>query len=177
LIRIVRERPVYENDYGQLFDDDVEFTASAARGRYVRWVWKAPYSVAVLAVVDGRPVVVRNYRHAARAWVLEVVKGFGSVDLSPSDVAWNELRQETGLESDHLVSLGPVTVDPGFTNQTMYLFVALDCRPGIATPEPYESILEAIALDLAAGRTARQFGVTDAVSLLLIDQAQARGLL
>src|SRR6185437_6673310 len=106
-IRLVRERVVYANRYGALYDDDVEFRPSGIPGRYVRWKWSAPYSVAVLALLDAHTaLLVRNFRHSARQEVSEAVKGFGDVDRSPDQVAAAELREELGFRASGLTFIG-----------------------------------------------------------------------
>lgn len=99
-IRIVRDRLVYANRYGEPYDDDVEFRPGGVRGRYVRWQWSSMYSVAVLALADpSTALLVRNFRHSARREVVEAVKGFGDDSLSPVEgpvmncaKSWDSLR-------------------------------------------------------------------------------------
>src|SRR5436190_22243025 len=115
-IRILQEHRVYENAYGELFDDEVEFTSSATVGTYVRWQWKAPYSVAVLAVVGRKYVhLVNSFRHSARRNVFETVKGFGRTDVEPAQQAREELEEELGFVTNELEYLGEAVTDPAFS--------------------------------------------------------------
>ena len=169
-IEITRERLVYSNAYGQLFDDDVRFSPSGDEGRYLRWMWRAPYSVAVLPIVDGHyACLIRNFRHSARREVLEAPKGFGAVDRAPSSVACDELLEEAGLIPGELEPLGPLTVDPAFSYYPLHLFIAHQCRVGTPHPEASETILGTSLVNLAdVPDLLRSQRVTDAATLVLL---------
>ena len=59
MIKTLRARCVYENDYVRVHDDEVEFP-SGRRGTYYYQRWKSPHGVAVLPVA-GRPASRRLY--------------------------------------------------------------------------------------------------------------------
>ena len=55
------------------------------------------WAVAVAITPDDRLVMVRQWRHAARAWSLELPGGVvDATDASPLDAARRELLEETG---------------------------------------------------------------------------------
>jgi len=104
-IEIIREQPVYENQYGILYDDEVIFP-SGVSGKYIRFLWKAPYSVAVLPVIENdRIALISSFRHGLRGWTLEIPKGFGKPDIPPKKVAQLELIEETGLSCKRIHKL------------------------------------------------------------------------
>ncbi len=141
-IRIIKEKPVYKNSYGTLFDDDVEFTTSAKIGKFVRWRWKAPYSVAILPVLGlSHLVLLRNFRHAVRKTILEVPKGFGDSHKKPIEVARNEMRREAGLSSNRIDYIGTAATDPSFIYNPMHLFIAWECFESTTQYEESEVIL------------------------------------
>jgi ADP-ribose pyrophosphatase len=179
-IRIVRDRVVYANGYGDLHDDDVEFRPAGALGRYVRWRWRAPYSIAVLALTEpGTALLVRNFRHSARREVLEVVKGFGDDIRSPDDVAHAELREELGFTAEKLTFLGTTFADPAFAHHPMRCYLAAGHIHGPGAPENSEAIRGIKRFPLTDTPNALRSGdVQDSVTLLLLWQAfhRARGL-
>src|SRR5260370_32263493 len=124
-IRILRDRMVYANRYGDLYDDEVEFRPLGVRGRYVRWEWHAPYSVAVLPLSDPQTaLLVRNFRHSARREVLEAIKGFGEETRDPAEVAVAELHEGLGFSTLSLSFLGITIADPSCACHPMHCFTA-----------------------------------------------------
>jgi len=169
-IKILSDRVVYSNAYGALYDDDVRFPSGKV-GRYIRFVWSAPYSVAVLPILtDGRIVLQKCYRHALREWSIEVVKGFGHEGWEPEETAAQELAEEMGLYSESIERITTVVTDPGFVAHPTVLLVAPDCvSTGNRHLEDTESILSLAPLDLDAVNELVVGGsVVDAVSLVLI---------
>jgi 8-oxo-dGTP pyrophosphatase MutT (NUDIX family) len=169
-IHILSERIVYANQYGDLYDDDVEFSPLGVRGRYIRWMWRAPYSVAVLALSDPHTaLLIRNFRHSARREVLETVKGFGQKGTAPADAAVAELREEMGFAVTSLTFAGVTVTDPGFADHPMHCFLATGHIDGTRRPEQSEAIQGVMSFPLARTPGALASGeVQDAVTLLLL---------
>lgn len=172
-IRIVRDRLVYANRYGELYDDDVEFRPGGVRGRYVRWQWRSMYSVAVLALADpSTALLVRNFRHSARREVIEAVKGFGDDGRPPVEVARHELREELGFTATGLTFLGKAVADPGFADHPVHCFLATGKVDGPPHPEDSEAIRGIARFPIAQTAEALASGrIEDAVTLLLLWQA------
>ena len=96
-IEIIKEHIAYENGYITVYDDFVQFPGGQG-GRYLRLNWKAPYGVVILPRhIDGRILLIRNFRHESREWSWEVPKGFGEKELTPIQCAQKELLEETGF--------------------------------------------------------------------------------
>jgi ADP-ribose pyrophosphatase len=86
--------------------------------------------VAIVALDDdGRVALVRQYRSAVEALLLEIPAGGldvhddGSKE-SPDDAAPRELEEETGLQADHWRKLCAFFSAPGFTEEEMHLYLA-----------------------------------------------------
>jgi 8-oxo-dGTP pyrophosphatase MutT (NUDIX family) len=172
-IRIVRDRLVYANRYGDLYDDDVEFRPGGVRGRYVRWQWRSVYSVAVLPLVDpATALLVRNFRHSARREVVEAVKGFGDDGRSPVEVAHHELREELGFTAAGLTFLGKAGADPGFADHPVHCFLATGKVDRLPHPEDSEAIRGVTRFPVMQTPEALASGsVQDSITLLLLWQA------
>ena len=106
-----------------------------------------PGAVAIIPILDdGRILLVRQYRHAVGAELLEIPAGKLDVDgESPQECAARELTEETGYEASEWEELLTFYTSPGFTNETITLFRATGLRkvgsfaPGeIAGIEPIE---------------------------------------
>jgi 8-oxo-dGTP pyrophosphatase MutT (NUDIX family) len=102
-----------------LRDRWIDITADAcrdARGNVLDpfYTFAYPDWVQVVALTpDDQIVLVRQYRHGARARTLELpAGGMDTADASPVDTAARELREETGFVSSrllHVCSLHPNT--------------------------------------------------------------------
>jgi 8-oxo-dGTP pyrophosphatase MutT (NUDIX family) len=163
---------VYGNRFVRVYDDRVCFP-SGREGRYFRLRWRAAFSVGVVPVTeDGAIILIDTFRHGARAWSLEIPKGFGEQGTPPEILARRELRQETGYVADRLEPLGPAVLEqPAVSDQAFHFFVAHGCRPVAApTPEPQEAIgaVRRIRLDEAAA-----LGIRDLSTLYALDRYRA----
>jgi 8-oxo-dGTP pyrophosphatase MutT (NUDIX family) len=177
-IEITCERPVYENGYGVLYDDEVLFQPQGKAGTYVRWKWKIPYSVAILPFISADEVLlIESFRHSARKPVIEVPKGFGVIDKDPVESASEELRQEVGLSCKQLEYAGKTAVDLAFMYHPIYLFFARDCTPapGDNRPEASEVIIRKAPVRLAEIPTLlADDSIEDTVTQLMLLQAYVR---
>jgi ADP-ribose pyrophosphatase len=82
---------------------------------------------------DGNVILVRQYRHATGSWLLEVPAGkLDHPGESPEDCAMREVEEETGYRAGRLVPLGWMWTTPGFTNEKIWLYMALDLTPSRA---------------------------------------------
>ena len=164
---------VYANRFGELYDDDVEFRPSAEQGRYLRWHWRAKYSVAVLALAQpDTALLLRSFRHSARCAVLEVVKGFGDDARDPADVAHAELSEELGFIASKLEPIGTVFTDSAFAHHPMKCFLAEGEISHAAMPESSEAIVGTEKFPLSRTPDALASGeVQDSATLALLWQA------
>ena len=109
--------------------------------RTTREVVTHPGSVVVLPVLpDGRIVMVRQYRHAARQYLWELVAGRKEPAETPKEGAARELLEETGYRAKRLKVFLDVFPTPGFLEENMYLLLAEGLAAGEAQPEEDEKI-------------------------------------
>jgi ADP-ribose pyrophosphatase len=89
-----------------------------------------PGASAVVAVDENQNVLlVRQYRHATRDYVLEVPAGKLDGDEAPENCALREVEEETGFRAGELVPMGWIWTTPGFTDEKIWLFLATDLTP------------------------------------------------
>jgi ADP-ribose pyrophosphatase len=99
-------------------------------------------SVVVLPVLgDGRIVLIRQYRHAARQYLWELVAGRIDEGESPRKGAERELIEETGYRAKKLRIFLDFYPSPGFLEERMFLLLAEDLTLGEAHPEEDEKIV------------------------------------
>ena len=98
-------------------------------------------SVAVLPVLpNGRVLLVRQYRHAARAFLWELVAGHIEPGENSLTAARRELREETGYSARHFQRMTEFFPSPGFLSEKMILYRATGLRAGQPRPEDDEAL-------------------------------------
>jgi ADP-ribose pyrophosphatase len=98
-------------------------------------------SVVVLPILpDGRMLLIRQYRHAARQFLWELVAGRIDAGESPRKAAARELIEETGYRAKRFRIVLDFFPTPGFLEEKMFVLLAEGLSEGIAQPEEDEKI-------------------------------------
>jgi len=109
--------------------------------RTTREVITHPGSVVVLPLLpDGRVLLIRQYRHATRQYLWELVAGRIDEGEVPRQAAARELAEETGYKAKRFTTFLDVFPTPGFLEERMYILLAEGLTPGKARPEDDEKI-------------------------------------
>jgi ADP-ribose pyrophosphatase len=135
----------------------------------VREVVEHSGAVTVVAVDrEDRLLLVRQYRHAAGRFLLELPAGTLDRDEEPAACATRELEEETGFRAGRLQRLGGFFVSPGYCTEYIHAYLATDLEPGSAGGDEDEDI-QVLALPLAEVlRLAEAGELEDAKSLASI---------
>lgn len=75
---------------------------------------------------DGQLVLVRQYRFAAKGWLLEFPAGTVETYESPLETIKREIQEETGYRADRWQKLGEFYLAPGYSDEIIYAFLAQD---------------------------------------------------
>lgn len=94
-----------------------------------------PGAAVVLALDGDAALMVRQYRHATGGYLHEVPGGKLDPGESPEECARREVEEEIGYRPLGLVDLGWIWTTPGFTDERIWLFMALEVEPGGSGPE------------------------------------------
>jgi ADP-ribose pyrophosphatase len=104
--------------------------------QFERDVVHHPGAVSVVPVVAGaapgeyQVILVRQYRAAIEAELLEVVAGKRDVaGEPPEETARRELAEEIGMVAGRLELLAEFYNSPGFCDERSYVFLGLDLEP------------------------------------------------
>ena len=97
---------------------------------------------------DGHLWLVRQYRHATGATLLEFPAGTLGADEAPAACADRELREEIGRAARRLTPLGTFYLAPGYSSERLYLFLGEDLYPA-ALPQDEDEVLEPVRLPVA----------------------------
>ncbi len=132
--------------------------------------------VAVPVLDGGRVVMVRQWRPAVKAWVLEVPAGRVEPGEGPEQAARRELEEEVGYAAGELVKLATAYATPGYSDEVMHFFAALKLEKRGARPEAGE-VLEVVEVDPDAYLAMAGREVLDLKTVAALALCRARGLL
>jgi ADP-ribose pyrophosphatase len=115
---------------GRVFNVTVD-TISEGEHTYKREVVHHSGSAVIVPVHDdGTVVLVRQYRHPAVRYLLELPAGTLAEGERPDAGAARELEEELGLVSTRLEKLSEFFVSPGFLEEKMWVFLATELSEG-----------------------------------------------
>ncbi len=89
---------------------------------------------------DPAVMLIRQYRHAAGQFLLELPAGRIEPNERPLAAAKREMIEETGIRAKRWTMLTKYFASPGFLGEWMQIFLAQDLEHGVATPEEDEHI-------------------------------------
>jgi ADP-ribose pyrophosphatase len=114
--------------HGRVFDISVD-TVREGETTYVREVVHHPGSAVILPVFDdGTLALVRQYRHPAVKYLLELPAGSLNERESPEEGAARELEEELGVVAGRMEKLTEFFVSPGFVEEKMWLYLATELK-------------------------------------------------
>ena len=89
---------------------------------------------------DPAVILIRQYRHAAGQFLLELPAGRIEPNARPLAAAKREMIEETGIRAKRWTMLTKYFASPGFLGEWMQIYLAQDLERGTATPEEDEHI-------------------------------------
>lgn len=119
---ILASTPIYE---GRIFDVRVDDVRNGD-DEYKREVVIHRGSAVIVPVFEDKTVaMVRQYRHAAGQYLLEIPAGsLDKGEISPEACAHRELQEEIGVVAEHLEEIASFYVSPGFLTEKMHVYLA-----------------------------------------------------
>ncbi|MGH9971564.1 MAG: NUDIX hydrolase [Pyrinomonadaceae bacterium] len=111
---------------GRVVDVTVD-TVREGDKTYTREVVHHPGSAVIIpAFEDGTVALVRQYRHPAVRYLLEAPAGSLKRGERPEEGAARELEEELGYVANRLEKLSEFYVSPGFCEEKMWVYLAID---------------------------------------------------
>jgi ADP-ribose pyrophosphatase len=144
LPKILSSQKVFE---GRVFNVTVD-TVSEGELTYQREVVHHNGSAVIVPVFDdGTVALVKQYRHPAVRYLLEVPAGTLAKGERPEIGAARELKEELGLVAARLEKLSEFFVSPGFCEEKMWVYLATELVEGEQALEDDE-ILDVVRLPI-----------------------------
>ena len=121
---IIASTPIYQ---GRIFDVRVDDVRNGD-DEYKREVVIHRGSAVIVPVFEDKTIaMVRQYRHAAGEYLLEIPAGsLDKGEISPMACAHRELEEEVGVVAASIEEIASFYVSPGFLTEKMHLFLATD---------------------------------------------------
>ena len=115
----------------------------------VREVVRHPGGAGVLPLFDdGRVALVSQYRHPARAHLLEIPAGRIEPGETPEACVLREIEEEIGAKAGILRKLSEFYSTPGFCEERLHVYLATELTPVPRRPD-HDEVIEVVYLSLA----------------------------
>jgi ADP-ribose pyrophosphatase len=173
--RKLGERELYK---GPLISVATATFAGPDGDEFDRDVVHHPGAVSVVPLLDdGRVVLVRQYRAAIDADLLEIPAGKRDVAGEPPEAtAHRELAEEVGMQAGRLELLAEFYNSPGFCDEHSFVFLGRDlaeCGNDLQGIEEQHMTIERVALADVPGMITRR-EITDAKTIIGLSLAAQR---
>ena len=115
---------------GRLFDLRLDTLRAPEGHTFRREMVYHPGAVCMIPIDgDGRLLLVEQYRHGARARLLEIPAGTLEQGEDPGETAARELREEVGMRAGRVESLGGFWIAPSYATEYIHLFLCSELTP------------------------------------------------
>lgn len=154
---------------GSIFEIDRDRLREADGAEIVREVVRHQGGAGALPLfADGRVALVRQYRHPARAELLEIPAGKLEAGEAPEECAARELEQEIGWRAGRLEKLCEFYPTPGFCEEKLYVYLATDLQPA-AQQLDEDEVIEIVYLPLEeAWQQVRRGEIVDSKTIIAL---------
>lgn len=163
---LIASQPIFK---GIVFDVARDRLREAHGLEIVREVVRHPGGAGGLPLLaDGRVALVRQYRHPARAELLEIPAGRLEAGESPETCAAREIEQEIGWRPGQMTKLAEFYSTPGFCEEKLYVYLATELTPA-AQQLDHDELVEIVYLPLAEAVSLAERGeIEDAKTIIAL---------
>lgn len=113
--------------------------------------------VAIVPVIDGSVILIRQFRISIERELIELPAGRLELDENPMECAARELEEEIGYQAKKLIPIASYFASVGNSNERMFLFLATELEKTKRSLEADERIREVVfSLDAIREKLANQ---------------------
>ncbi|MNZ67538.1 ADP-ribose pyrophosphatase [compost metagenome] len=161
----ISTEPIFEGKMISLQVDTVQLEDGRTA---TREIVKHPGAAAVMALVDGKLLVVEQFRKPLEKFQVEIPAGKLDPGEDPMTAAARELEEETGYRSDDLKLISAFYTSPGFADEKLYIYFTDKVEQGTRNPDEDEDLkVEAITLEQAESYIS-EGRISDAKTILAV---------
>ncbi|MHB1334688.1 MAG: NUDIX domain-containing protein [Candidatus Humimicrobiaceae bacterium] len=132
----ISSEKVFEGKIIKLFFDKVMLPNKKLATREKVW---HPGAVAVVPLTSNNEIIlIKQYRYPVEEVLIEIPAGKLDKDEAPGDCAKRELQEEVGAVGGNLVHLTSFHTTPGFSNEFLHLYLAINFEKKENNPDEDE---------------------------------------
>ena len=114
---------------GHIINVRVDNVILPNKGVFQREVVEHPGGVVIIPILDDKIILIKQWRHPVNCELIELPAGKLNKGEDPLEAAKRELEEETGYKANNLEFLGCIYTTPGFSDEKLYFYKAVDLIP------------------------------------------------
>ena len=119
----IKSNLIYNGKVVKLYVDEVKCPNNNLSKREII---KHNGGVCVLAIIDNKVILEKQYRYAYDEVLYELPAGKLEENENPYDAAIREFEEETGYKANTLIDYGKMYPTCGYSNEIIHMYVAKD---------------------------------------------------
>ena len=124
--KILESQVALDSKWFRIVKEKVKLSDSTILDDY--YVWNSPDVSLIIPVKnDGNIILVRQYKHGAKDYMIEFPAGVVDEDEDPFECAKRELMEETGYSFATIEKIGVLINNPTKQRGRTHIFLAKDC--------------------------------------------------
>lgn len=163
----IKSKRIYDGKIIKVDRDEVELCNKKTS---VREVVRHNGGVGILAIVDHKIILVRQYRYAQETFTLEIPAGKIELGEEPYNTGMREIEEETGYRAKDMTLFTKAFPTPGYCSEILYLYEANDLQKVVNPLSPDEDeFIDVIHMDIEeAYQQILNFKIMDAKTVIAI---------
>jgi ADP-ribose pyrophosphatase len=159
---------VYKGKILNLRVDQVEFDDGTSA---IREIVEHRGAAAIVPLLDGKLILVRQFRYAASSELLEIPAGTLEPGENPEVCARRELEEETGYKCGKLRKILECFVAPGYSTEKIHFYLATELQRSEMLTEDDERIKVEVVTIADAIEKVRNGEIRDAKTVCALCRA------